>query len=547
MSEDWFKPAFIENDIKQCLSAKTEKEIKSKARKKNSETNEESLIRKSKSLEQTSNAVDKKRRSGNDIENEDQNKNKQKVPKKRKKEIVAQSQPTIEISEVKWLDIFTPKTINELLVHPKKIEEIKHWFQLNRKHPDDHHILLLSGPAGCGKQTCTKMIASEEGFNICEFESRLDISDDLVKNDYNVPYENQKEKFENFLLTSTRFQSLFTTKSRLLIVKDFPNVFLIKEGNEEFWSSLRKFKKYSNAPVVFIITESKTKTLDLEYFLFPENIRKELGISKISMNPITTTMLKKAMKQICTTLSNNEHFKIPTQETIDNIALQSLGDIQAAIYNLQLACQQGPQSLKSKKSDKKQNVPVKKAKKEIGRDEQIDIFHGLGKVMYPKLEMDSMTERMKLTNNPENVAELFYDRFKTFTELLYSNFLKNFTEIKGAAAVSDTLSMSNIFQTEYRQAENLHKISLCMAIRSAMVHNSEGAPSGFRPVKGFASKKFKNMGMNNLEEYKKQRIGLNGGHRVTKKDFFADYKMFSSIIKPEEEESDENEKIKSKL
>jgi DNA polymerase III delta prime subunit len=207
-----------------------------------------------------------------------------KIPAKRAKtETTAQviNQPA---NEVNWLTTFKPKTIDDLLTHPKKLEEIKKWF-LNHEQNSVHHILLLIGPSGCGKLSSIRVVGQEAGFDICEFDANdVNVDRELLVDDGDRrfhQYETQADKFSHFLFTSSRFQSLVRNKERLMVVKDFPNAFMRKGGSADLWAILKSFKARSNAPVVFIVTDSNSKALNYEYTLFPENVRFELGISTI--------------------------------------------------------------------------------------------------------------------------------------------------------------------------------------------------------------------------------------------------------------------------
>lgn len=52
-----------------------------------------------------------------------------------------------QLQSVDWLKKFQPTKVSDLVVHPKKLEELKSWFQLVcAKFPN--RILVLEGPTG---------------------------------------------------------------------------------------------------------------------------------------------------------------------------------------------------------------------------------------------------------------------------------------------------------------------------------------------------------------------------------------------------------------
>ena len=64
-----------------------------------------------------------------------------------------------------------------------------------------------------------------------------------------------------------------------------------------------------------------------------------------------------------------------------------------------------------------------------------------------------------------------------------------------------------------------------------MALNSKPA-SGFRPVGGFADKKFKKKQQEHEEKYKSNSKLINNKNLLAKTDYFCDYKDYIKIIKP---------------
>lgn len=136
-----------------------------------------------------------------------------------------------------WAENFAPQSIDHLAVHTKKVEEIREWIKKWELNRNNGCVLLLTGPPGSGKTATLRLIAKEFDFDISEWIVPLDI--DLNRNNkqdddkVNTYTENQFDKFSDFLYRSSRYVSVFANqRKRLLLVEDFPNVFI--KDSEKF-------------------------------------------------------------------------------------------------------------------------------------------------------------------------------------------------------------------------------------------------------------------------------------------------------------------------
>lgn len=183
---------------------------------------------------------------------------------------------------INWLKFLEPTKTEELIVHPKKLDDIKKWFVLAQN--SQNRILLLIGPPGCAKLMSIKCLAKEYNYDVAEWTVKQEIDRNLVTEDGDYASTNNKsqsEVFQEFLLKSSRYQSIFSTRNRLLIVKDFPSIFMRKGNEDVFLRILKKFKAMSTSPLIFILTETNSKSLNIEYNLFPETVRCQLAIDTI--------------------------------------------------------------------------------------------------------------------------------------------------------------------------------------------------------------------------------------------------------------------------
>ncbi|XP_053699063.1 cell cycle checkpoint protein RAD17-like [Sabethes cyaneus] len=354
-----------------------------------------------------------------------------------------------------WSVELAPKTVADLAVHQKKIEELQQWLQTYErvKDTDPVAILLVSGPPGCGKSTAVRTIAADQGYRIAEWSVPVDV--DLYSREEfdfeDVPYEHvtfreyQRLQFDKFLYKTSRYCSIFETESdkKLLLVKDLPNIFL--RDPDAFRSSLEAFHDAGASPLVFVATKTSSKKLDIMYNLFPSSVLLEYKIHHITLNSVSTTLMRKAVKRITSLMGriDMEHnYRVPTQETIDSIILSSQGDLRNATINIHFASLKNAPQLTTecvnirevlnssgaavvKGRNKKKEIKLKS----IGCNESLRVMHALGRVFNPKFEQTNGNPGTeKFHHSPEDLTDSFISRGKLSFECGPSlNPYENFT------------------------------------------------------------------------------------------------------------------------
>lgn len=236
-----------------------------------------------------------------------------------------------------WISAFEPKGAADLAVHVQKVDSVRNWLKFCR--PNKSSCLLLTGPPGCGKTACVRVLATELGYELHEWVTPQD--DEFTKENYG--YESQKDKFYEFLFKSSRYQSLFHQKKRLLLIEDFPQIMI--DQKNVFHEILGKYKETGKSPLIFIASETKSKSLDIAFKLFPSDIQCQYSVQNINLNAISNTLMKKALQALLGNLKKTDgwrnKFREPTADVLDSLIVSSQGDIRNAILNLQFVSQKG--------------------------------------------------------------------------------------------------------------------------------------------------------------------------------------------------------------
>lgn len=147
-----------------------------------------------------------------------------------------------------WLEHFEPRSIADVAVHPKKLEELQNWLDRctkqqqqrqqnsNKLPPQPPPMLCLTGPAGVGKTAALRLLATGAGYAVSEWTQPVDVEHATTCNDTKNSgnfADSQTQLFEQFLFRASRYRSLFEMaeerkqqNGRLVLVEDMPNVFV---------------------------------------------------------------------------------------------------------------------------------------------------------------------------------------------------------------------------------------------------------------------------------------------------------------------------------
>ncbi|KAH8318037.1 hypothetical protein KR074_003562, partial [Drosophila pseudoananassae] len=459
-------------------------------------------------------------------------------------------EPPPAISE-NWMEGFAPGSSEELAVHPKKVGEVRSWLlhceAVRKKFPAQ--ICLLTGPTGAGKTATLRVLAKEMGYQVQEWINPVDCEVVTVLGDQpngSGYVGSHLEAFKSFLLRASRYKSLLVSQEkRLLLVEDFPNIFL-GEGEASFEELLDDYSSYGKSPLIFIVADSKSRGLNMSFRLFPEQLKAKHRIEHISFNPIASTIMQKSIKSFCSVMrkpNNRNIYKVPAQTVLESIVVGAQGDIRNALINLHLSSLVGVPSMPTKQLDvsvaattKGRKAKTQSTLKSIGRDESITLMHAMGRVMNPKSKFRkecilyrslpltlSATDSKRLQHSPEDITESFRTEPRNFVNFVHANYLSHFKDVEGVVDAIHDLGLADCMLNEYRD-DNLSVMALNLAIRGVMLANREPV-SGWIPVRG--PKKILVKADASLAEQKLLGVGYAG---ISKSLYATEYKSMVKLI-----------------
>ncbi|XP_052897170.1 cell cycle checkpoint protein RAD17 [Anopheles moucheti] len=406
-------------------------------------------------------------------------------------------------SSADLLEHFKPLQEADLAIHVKKIGELKQWLTEAQKSHPATQFLLLTGPSGSGKSVCIKTLAQAMKYDISEwttpvdvelfFEDRFDFEDREEKKGR----RSQKALFDDFLYKTSRYCSLFSTAAesgKLLLVKDFPNSML--RSPEEFHQSLERYRDSSTDPIVFIATDTVSKSLDVAYNLFPSHIVENFQIHQIKFNAVSASLLKKAIKRIGGIIKGDKEISkqyqaAPSKAVEEDIIASCQGDLRNCCLNYLFMCMKSeagalPKRLRldcdarcSDKKAKSNDSKVKKSTKQLGLNENLTVMHGLGRIFHPKFVKQD--ESVRFLHSPESIADCFLTQPSSIVSLLHANYVTRCADIQNVCQASDTLTVVDAIMNEFR-TDQLATYGIHIAVRCMMVNN-EQSTHGFQPIR----------------------------------------------------------------
>ncbi|XP_019423498.1 PREDICTED: cell cycle checkpoint protein RAD17 isoform X1 [Lupinus angustifolius] len=303
-----------------------------------------------------------------------------------------------------WVDKYKPRSLEELAVHKKKVEEVKTWFEERLKASKGvyrNNVLVISGQAGVGKSAAIHVIASHLGAAVCGWNTPTPViwQEHLYNSGAGAQYTSKLGEFENFVERIRKYGIIPTSfageskPSVILLIDDLP----MTNGKAAFGrlkDCLQLLVYSTQIPTAILFTDyGNTDSADYNARCL-EELQLSLessGACKVAFNPITTNSIKKALSRIC----QMEHCDV-SADHVDHIAKASGGDIRHAITSLQFFCLKPNQVHSLSLFTHSPGVLKDECNKpdrsndgyylNYGRDETLSLFHALGKFLHNKRE-----------------------------------------------------------------------------------------------------------------------------------------------------------------
>ncbi|WCJ32685.1 Cell cycle checkpoint protein RAD17 [Euphorbia peplus] len=451
-----------------------------------------------------------------------------------------------------WVDKYSPRTMEELAVHKKKVEEVKVWFEERLTNPKEilSNVLVITGQAGIGKSATIHVIASHFGATVCEWKAPTPTlwQEHMHNSATGINYTSKLDEFVNYIEKIRKYgviPSLLSPEANspiILLIDDLP----MANGSVAFGrlqSSLILLARSTQTPTIILLTENcKSESAD-QSARYLEELQLSLqsaGACKVSFNPITNNSIKKALTRIC----KLEQCNI-TSEQIDLIAKSSGGDIRHAITSLQLFCIKSHMTINSSFSSSTLSYSDGKTDEMdglisgfaslFGRDETLSLFHALGKFLHNKrdtevqmvLDEDEFLVRDKFfrlplkMDTPEKVLCQAHGQARPIADFLQENVLDFICDeaMDAAGDVASYLSDADLLLSSFRgmltkhnEADNiLQSAAASVAVRGVLFGNSQPSPSRWHAIRKPKLWQIDQLMLHNQRETMKQRFLVNGG------------------------------------
>ncbi|KAG2553453.1 hypothetical protein PVAP13_9KG522000 [Panicum virgatum] len=421
-----------------------------------------------------------------------------------------------------WVDKYAPRSLAELAVHKKKVEDVKKWLEEKLMAPKQTvggWTLVLTGQTGVGKSATVKAIAADLGAELCEWTTPVPTlwAEHLHANS-GLRYISKLEEFENFVEKIRKYAMLcpmsITSKRKLIInlIDDIP----VTSGHAAFarlGKCLTGLIQSTQVPTVISLTHyhnsesNDTATWNSEDL---DSLLQGSGAHKIAFNPVTTNSIKKILIRIC----KEERYDAP-EELLHQIATSSGGDIRHAIMSLQYYCldpRRHSSALATSATcagSKSRNSLVPRQESyglssvlpsPCGRDETLTLFHALGKFLHNKretncevnIDLDPFPLQEKLRRNslkmdvPEKILSQAHGKVRTVADFLHENVLDFIDDeaVDDAWVVLSYLSDADCLLTgspftSYNSENMAQLIAASVAARGVLFGNAHVAPSRY--------------------------------------------------------------------
>lgn len=357
-----------------------------------------------------------------------------------------------------WSERFGPANLDELVVHKKKVADVRTWLDHVLSGRMRQRLLILKGSAGTGKTTTMRLLAKDMGFEILEWRNPTGSSGAAQG------LQSASAQFEEFMGRGDKFGQLEFVEDepsqtpvktsvkapqdsqgvdhkRVILIEEFPNTFM-RSGSAltafrrtilQFLAtntpSLAAFGQHAPSdpvtPIVMIISETLLTTTSASadsftaHRLLGPEILRHPGTGIIEFNDVAPTLLVKALEAIVKKEARvSGRKRTPGPLVLKRLA--EIGDVRSAISSLEFLCLKGDDDAdwgskvaftKARKTSK--DLTLTKGEQESlelisQREASLGIFHAVGKVVYNKrdeLPYPSGSEEALAEKMPPHLAQ----------------------------------------------------------------------------------------------------------------------------------------------
>ncbi|KIL95151.1 hypothetical protein FAVG1_02083 [Fusarium avenaceum] len=325
-----------------------------------------------------------------------------------------------------WSERFGPRNLDELVVHKKKVSDVRRWLEDVIAGRMRQRLLILKGAAGSGKTTTMRLLTGDMGCELLEWRNPAGSS--------GLGFVSASAQFQEFLgrggkfgaldtdspETSTQSSSQVARKSdskRVILIEEFPNTFsksstaltsfrnTISQYLADNTPSLSTFGKPSQqepvTPVVMVISETHLTTTSASadsftaHRLLGPEILQHPGVGMIEFNAIAPSLLLKALELVVQKEARKSgRRKTPGPQVLKQLG--EIGDIRNAVSSLEFLCLKGDEGdwgnkvvFTKQTKGVKDGIKLTQGEEESlelisQREASLGIFHAIGKVVYNK-------------------------------------------------------------------------------------------------------------------------------------------------------------------
>ena len=384
--------------------------------------------------------------------------------------------PTVD--DRPWTEKYAPINIGELAVHKKKVDEVRHWLRSVYGGSTSKSVLILRGPAGCGKSTTVSLLARELDIHLQEWKSSssssygaegftsataqfedfvgragkygyLKMDTDKASDGHSIAAQNAKSDKQAIFVEEFPLSSLQNSSAALQAFRT--SILRFLAVNTPASAIVQGFSRSSTAatPMILSISESLLNCSSIAdtftaHRLFGAELLTHPGVTVIDFNPIAPTLLQKGLDVVIRKdVKNSKQLIRPGSHVLKRLA--ESGDIRSAVSSLEFMYVHGnasetelgmPSEFLACPSKHNSMLNDNGLEAVTQRESSLGLFHAIGKIVYNKRDAASYDYvpqppsyfpehvRPKVSEvDPESLIDELGTDVDTFVSALHENYI----------------------------------------------------------------------------------------------------------------------------